>query len=42
MLIEAFGTCFRRRGEESGVESFEESSFWLYYLGLGVLLSSVL
>ena len=26
MLIEAFGTCFRRRGAGSGVESFEESS----------------
>jgi hypothetical protein len=25
-LIEAFGTCLRRRGAESGVESFEESS----------------
>ena len=25
-LTEAFGACFRRRGAESGVESFEESS----------------
>jgi len=31
-LIEALGTCFRRRGAESGVESFGESIFLVILL----------
>ena len=35
-LTEAFGACFRRRGAESGVESFEESSCLVILLRIGL------
>jgi hypothetical protein len=37
-LIEAFGTCFGRRGAESGVESFEESSCLVVLLEMSLIL----